>query len=300
MSNRGRRTGSILLGAGLVAAALAAPSLAAGHAPAKAKRTEIASVKTNLGRVVANSKGRVMFRFMKDGHTSTCGKSCQSIWPPVTSKHKPAAGTHIKTTKLDRTAAGQVTYYGHPLYYYTGDPKPGKTTGNGTKQFGDHWYVVSTTGKPVKHKPGGGGGGYKPVVPDSAPTINAQTEGMTTADPVLATASGRAVYGLASETASQLICTDTGHCIPVWKPVLTDAADDAAVAGPSVTQAMLGTFDRTFGTTTVHQVSYNGHPLYTYQGDTAANQDNGQWQNTAGHFWGTVFPSGGLNQAVQP
>lgn len=209
------------------------------------------------------------------------------------------AGTHIAAKRLGRTATGQVTYFHHPLYFYVGDPKPGKTKGDGTSEFGGKWFVVSPSGKPVK--PAAGGGGYAPVVPASAPTINQQVEGSTTTAAVLSSASGFALYALATESSSDLICSDGNRCVPTWTPVLTDAGNDAAVAGKGVTQAMLGTVPRTFGTTAVYQVTYHGHPLYTYQHDTAANQDNGQWQSTAGHFWGTVLAgTGDINQAVYP
>jgi predicted lipoprotein with Yx(FWY)xxD motif len=115
---------------------------------------KIAAVHTALGPVVANPTGRVMFRFLKDGHdTSACGASCRSVWPPVMSPAKPHAAAHIHGGHLGRTRTGQVTYYGHPLYYYVADPRPGKTVGDGTTQFGDRWYVVSPAGRSVKPKP---------------------------------------------------------------------------------------------------------------------------------------------------
>ena len=63
----------------------------------------------------------------------------------------------------------QVTYYGHPLYYYAADAStPGHRHGEGVEQFGAEWYVVGAEGKPVEPKEGsggggggGGGGGYK-------------------------------------------------------------------------------------------------------------------------------------------
>ncbi len=45
----------------------------------------------------------------------------------------------------------EVTYHGHPLYYYAGDGKPGQTTGQDLNQFGAKWYVVSRAGDKVDH-----------------------------------------------------------------------------------------------------------------------------------------------------
>ncbi len=43
----------------------------------------------------------------------------------------------------------QVTYNGHPLYYYVGDTNPGDTNGEQLNQFGGLWYAVSPSGMQV-------------------------------------------------------------------------------------------------------------------------------------------------------
>jgi predicted lipoprotein with Yx(FWY)xxD motif len=43
-----------------------------------------------------------------------------------------------------------VTYYGHPLYYYGGDSKPGQASGEGIHSFGGSWYLVNANGRAVK------------------------------------------------------------------------------------------------------------------------------------------------------
>jgi predicted lipoprotein with Yx(FWY)xxD motif len=45
----------------------------------------------------------------------------------------------------------QVTYNGHPLYYYVGDTNPGDTNGEQLNQFGGLWYAVSPSGMQVSH-----------------------------------------------------------------------------------------------------------------------------------------------------
>jgi predicted lipoprotein with Yx(FWY)xxD motif len=47
----------------------------------------------------------------------------------------------------------QVTYAGHPLYYYAGDGAPGQTSGEGLDQFGGVWWALSRSGAAVKHDP---------------------------------------------------------------------------------------------------------------------------------------------------
>jgi predicted lipoprotein with Yx(FWY)xxD motif len=49
-----------------------------------------------------------------------------------------------------RGAGGtQVTYHGHPLYYYAGDSRPGDAAGQGLDQFGAKWYVLAPSGNKI-------------------------------------------------------------------------------------------------------------------------------------------------------
>ena len=51
------------------------------------------------------------------------------------------------TTRAD--GQQQVTFRGHPLYYFAGDSRPGSTEGQGLNDNGGLWYVVHTDGTPV-------------------------------------------------------------------------------------------------------------------------------------------------------
>jgi predicted lipoprotein with Yx(FWY)xxD motif len=282
-------------------AAMSGQALAASHP----KGVEISTVKTSLGRVLSSSSGHVMFRFMKDPkNLSKCGSTCRAIWPPVTSKAKARAGTGVSKAHLGLTKKGQVTYYGHPLYYYIGDPARAKTRGDGTLAFGARWYVVSRTGAPVKPKKSGGGGGggngYTPTLPTSAAAIGTATlPAGAGGEEVLVDATGLTLYALDNDydaVHSTFRCSDTNNCIPTWTPVFTLGAPSAEAASDTMA-AKLATLTRTFGTTSVDQVTYNGYPLYTYAGDTGAGQDTGQWRPG---FWRDVFPDGSLNGALHP
>jgi predicted lipoprotein with Yx(FWY)xxD motif len=125
------------------AAASAAPAATAQH-------QKISSVKISIGRVVSSPSGMVMYLFEKDTkNVSHCSGVCQTFWPPVMSSGAPVAGAHISSAHLGRTSAGQVTYYGHPLYYYVGDSQPKQDRGQGSNGSGGKWYVVSTGGKAI-------------------------------------------------------------------------------------------------------------------------------------------------------
>jgi predicted lipoprotein with Yx(FWY)xxD motif len=114
----------------------------------------IAVKSTSLGRILVDGRGMTVYLFEKDkGTTSTCNGSCASFWPPVTTTGTPKAGRGVMAGKLGTTTRSdgktEVTYSGHPLYYYVGDMKPGDTTGQGLNAFGALWYVLSPAGQAV-------------------------------------------------------------------------------------------------------------------------------------------------------
>jgi len=114
-----------------------------------------------LGVVLINTKGRTLYVFMKDEHRHvTCTGSCASFWPPLKwkSSGKPKAGGAAKSglLGLDKNpGGGKVVTYNHwPLYTYSGDSAAGQASGWNLNLNGGKWYVISPTGKVVKHKTG--------------------------------------------------------------------------------------------------------------------------------------------------
>jgi len=98
---------------------------------------------------------------------------------------------------------------------------------------------------------------------------------------VLTSAKGFTLYWFAPDTPARSNCN--GGCAAYWPPVTGTPA-----AGPGVT-GRLGTIKRSDGTT---QATYNGHPLYTYLGDNAPGQANGNGINLNGGLWHEVTVSG--------
>ena len=124
----------------------------------------IAVSTAKIGKVLTADEGRTVYLFEKDkGGKSSCYGACAQAWPPVLTTGKPKAGSGAEASKLDtakRTdGKAQVTYYGHPLYYYVTDTKPGQTTGNGLKQFGAEWYAMNASGAKVENKSSSKGSG---------------------------------------------------------------------------------------------------------------------------------------------
>ncbi|MFN8489317.1 MAG: hypothetical protein U0350_17170 [Caldilineaceae bacterium] len=104
-----------------------------------------------LGKILTDGAGRTLYLFTNDtGSTSTCSGKCAANWPAF-NVDSPKAGSGVDQALLS-TSTGtdgkkQVTYNGHPLYYYIKDTKPGDTTGQGV---GDVWYVVNEKGDKVE------------------------------------------------------------------------------------------------------------------------------------------------------
>jgi predicted lipoprotein with Yx(FWY)xxD motif len=122
-----------------------------------AGRTTI-GVKTagSLGSILyADSGHRTVYMFTADhGKKSHCTGACVSSWPPVTETSKPKVSGGAKASDLGwiKRAHGvkQVTYRGHPLYWFVGDTSRSTTAGQRINAFGGNWYVISRSGKAVK------------------------------------------------------------------------------------------------------------------------------------------------------
>jgi predicted lipoprotein with Yx(FWY)xxD motif len=86
---------------------------------------------------------------------------------------------------------------------------------------------------------------------------------------VLTGTNGRTLYYLTTESSSAIACT--GACASAWPPLLV--AKGTAVAHATGVTGALAMVERPDGTT---QVTYDGHPVYYYSGDTTTGQAHGQ------------------------
>ena len=106
---------------------------------------------------------------------------------------------------------------------------------------------------------------------------------------VLTSAGGFTLYWFAPDTPAKSNCN--GSCTTFWPPVKGPATSGQGVTGK------LGTITRSDGTA---QATYNGHPLYTYVGDTAPGQAKGNGLNASGGVWHEVTVSGSAAAAFTP
>jgi predicted lipoprotein with Yx(FWY)xxD motif len=141
----------------LTALAIAACGGGNGSATAPAPHRQTASgsvavsvANSRLGRILVGANGRTLYLFTKDsGTTSACSGACAAAWPPLRANGKPAVGSGASAVLVGTTGGAQVTYNGHPLYYFVKDKKARDTNGEGLTAFGGTWFAVSAAGNRV-------------------------------------------------------------------------------------------------------------------------------------------------------
>jgi predicted lipoprotein with Yx(FWY)xxD motif len=130
-------------------AGASAPSSAAASGSGA---TVITTASSSGNTFLTSGSGRAIYMWAKDtGAASACTGACASAWPPVTSPATAAGSAKASDlgtiTRSDGTK--QVTYDGHPLYYFVGDTGAGTATGQGSDNFGAKWWLVSPAGSDV-------------------------------------------------------------------------------------------------------------------------------------------------------
>lgn len=109
---------------------------------------------SQYGDVLFDGKGFSLYLFTDDKKDkSRCYGACAKAWPPFKTKGKPVAGTAVDASLLGttkrRNGSKQVTYDGHPLYYYEHDDEAGEILCHDVSEFGGRWLVVQPDGDPA-------------------------------------------------------------------------------------------------------------------------------------------------------
>jgi predicted lipoprotein with Yx(FWY)xxD motif len=124
-----------------------------GGGSSSASAVALKAVSSPLGTILVDQDGKTLYLFEADSQNkSNCSGGCLSLWPPVMARGTATAGSGV-TAGMIGTATGssQVTYAGHPLYWFSGDTKAGDTNGEGLDDFGGEWYAISPAGTAVVH-----------------------------------------------------------------------------------------------------------------------------------------------------
>src|SRR5713101_1087086 len=142
MKSRLLFAGAMVASVLVAACGSSSPSKSASPSPAAA--TIAVATNSKLGQIMVDGKGITVYLFVKDtGQSSTCYTSCAQVGPPQAGTGATASlrGT---TTRTDGKV--EVTYAGHPLYYFVSDKQPGDATGQGVDNFGGLWWVLAPSG----------------------------------------------------------------------------------------------------------------------------------------------------------
>jgi predicted lipoprotein with Yx(FWY)xxD motif len=141
---------------------------------------------------------------------------------------------------------------------------------------------ASSSASSAASAPAAGASNAASSAPASASTSGAALS-MTTINgtAVVTNASGKTLYWFVPDTSTTSKCT--GSCATYWPPVLGPVTAGSGVIGT------LGVIIRAGGTT---QATYDGHPLYTYAGDSGPGQAKGNGLNVSGGVWWEMTVSG--------
>jgi predicted lipoprotein with Yx(FWY)xxD motif len=131
----------------------AAPVAEETGSAATAKGTTIQVSNSDYGQILFGGEDQAIYLFDREsGSKSECYGECAAAWPPVLTKGEPQAGSGTDAGLLGTTKRNdgttQVTYSGHPLYYYAHEG-PGQVLCHNVSEFGGLWLVVEPSGEAV-------------------------------------------------------------------------------------------------------------------------------------------------------
>lgn len=137
-------------------AASSAPASAPAGSSSSAAAVTLKTAKGSAGIWLTDSAGKTLYIYTVDkGTTSSCYSACATLWPPLLTNGtvNVASGGLLTakdvgtTTRTDGTK--QVTYGGHPLYYFQGDKAAGDIKGDGLQGV---WFLLGPFGNVMKTK----------------------------------------------------------------------------------------------------------------------------------------------------
>ena len=120
--------------------------------PTVVQAAAVRVARTVYGRALTDRRG---FTASEDrSAASTCYGACAAAWPPYVVARRPSAaglGAQAGLLGIVRRPGGrlQVTYAGHPLYYYVGDRSPHQVLCQAVTEFGGTWNVVAPDGHAI-------------------------------------------------------------------------------------------------------------------------------------------------------
>lgn len=232
-------------------------------------KTASATISGKTVTILTNAQGMTLYYFTPDTSTATaCTGACASSWPPLlfTDSGSPTAATKLPgELEVYANANGkQVIYNDHPLYTFSGDSSAGQTNGQGV---GGKWFVATTdlaknTATAAAATPTPAASTGAAIVKTASATVGGK------AVTILTNAQGMTLYYFTPDTSTKSACTS--GCASSWPPLLF-----AGTGNPQAAVKLPGELE-VYANANGKQITYNDHPLYTFSGDTAPGQTNGQ------------------------
>jgi predicted lipoprotein with Yx(FWY)xxD motif len=129
----------------------ASPAAGSPTLPAK---PQLASANSRYGRIVVDGSGRALYLFdIERDATPRCYDACAVSWPPLRATTASTSDPQLSQALIGvanrKDGSRQVTYNGHPLYYYIGDRAPGEIKCQAVIEYGGGWYVVDIRGNRI-------------------------------------------------------------------------------------------------------------------------------------------------------
>ena len=242
------------------------PSAATSPAPAPAAAAgasvSVKAATSPLGQILVGPDGRTLYAFTNDTEAkSTCTGTCAEAWPPAVVAANwtvaPGLDSGIFSTVARDDGTEQLTAGQFPLYYFSGDARPGDVNGQGS---GNVWFVVDTKAQVVKDAASALPRRPRPPRPRQRrrlrpPRWPTRRSGRSswTAPAAPSTPSPRT-------PTARSTCVDA--CANAWPPAIVTG--DVAVQG--LDQSLFTTVPRPDGSM---QLKMGKWPLYTFSGDAA-------------------------------
>jgi len=119
----------------------------------EARGTTVELADSQFGKVLFDGRGQAVYLFDKErSDRSECYDECAGAWPPVLTRGEPRAGSGLDGSLLGTTkrrdGKTQVTYNGHPLYFYAHEG-PNEVKCHNVQEFGGLWLVLNAKGDPL-------------------------------------------------------------------------------------------------------------------------------------------------------
>ncbi|MEU6282826.1 SCO0930 family lipoprotein [Streptomyces sp. NPDC047028] len=242
----------------------------ASSAPAAPAGKLTVAANPDLGNVVSDGSGLTLYRFDKDTANppkSNCAGDCATTWPPVPADDAQAGAGIDKALLGEVTRADgskQLTIGGWPAYRYVKDVNSGDVNGQGV---GGKWFAMAPDGKKAKLS--------------DLPGLSVRKDPKL--GDIVVDKNGMTVYRFLKDKAwPKSVSNCSGSCLEKWPAVAPVESGDTK----GIQKKGLMGFTRPDGT---RQMTVDCWPIYTFSGDKAAGDTNGQG---VGGTWYAVSPSG--------